>query len=60
MKVTKFTSKKNLHPTDRELANFIDNKLTSKKREKFLEHLIYCNECINIAIFSIKKIKKKY
>ena len=46
-----------LHPTDQELANFIDNKLTPEKREEVLEHLIYCKDCMKI-VAKVKKIQQ--
>lgn len=51
---------KGLHPTNRELTDFIDKKLSIKNRGIVIEHLIYCNECSEIAVSIIKKIKKKY
>ncbi len=59
MQSVKYKSKKKLHPTDKELANFIDNKLTSQKRKRLLSHLIYCDSCINIIIETIINSKKK-
>jgi hypothetical protein len=50
----------NFHPTDKELADFIDDKLSIEKRGIVLWHLIVCDECSDIVFFVIKDIKKKY
>ena len=50
--------KQSLHPSDRALADFIDNRLPPKEREETIEHLIYCDECCDIVVSVIKYIKK--
>ena len=59
MKSIKYKSTKKLHPTDKELADFIDKKLTSQKRKKILTHLIYCDRCTCIIILTTINTKKK-
>ena len=39
----------NLHPTDKLLANFINKNLSLKKQEKVMQHLLYCDECMEIV-----------
>jgi len=59
MKSNKFIEKIKRHPTNKELSDFIDNKLFSIKREKIIEHLIYCDDCSDKVAIVIKSIKKK-
>lgn len=37
------------HPSDQEIADFIDNKLSLESREKILEHIVHCQECNTIV-----------
>lgn len=48
----------NLHPTDKLLANFINKNLSLKKQEKVMQHLLYCDECMEIVAIVIQNIKK--
>ncbi len=59
MQSVKYKSAKKLHPTDKELANFIDNRLSPQKRKRLLSHLIYCDRCTHIIIGTILNSKKK-
>jgi len=58
MKLIKYKSTKKLHPTDKELADFIDNKLSSQKQDKLLIHLLYCDRCTCIIVIETINSKK--
>jgi len=59
MKETNNSSKKQkqfyLHPNDKVLADFIDGKLSTKEQRELIEHLVYCDECVDIVTIIIKK-----
>jgi len=38
-----------LHPTDNELANFINNRIIGTRKEEIEEHLVYCDECMDVV-----------
>ena len=40
----------NTHPSDKLLANFIDNKLADEEKEEVMLHLIECYECREIVV----------
>jgi hypothetical protein len=44
------------HPSDKLLADFIDNKVSKKEKEELFKHLIRCDYCSDtvIAILSYK------
>jgi len=44
-----------LHPTDKELAYFIDGRIIGTRKDEIEEHLVYCDECMDIVV----EIKKK-
>ena len=46
------------HPSDKQLADFIDNKLESNTKNKVVEHLIHCFECREV-VNEVVKYKKK-
>jgi len=46
------------HPTDKELADFIDKKLDGEAREEVAEHLVYCSNCREV-IYEVIEYKKK-
>ena len=46
------------HPSDKELANFIDNKLLGVARDSVVEHLIYCSSCRDV-VSEVIDYKKK-
>ena len=48
-----------LHPTDDELDNFIDKKLNKKEYQRIQEHLIHCNDCMDIYTMFVKQQDKE-
>ena len=46
------------HPSDKELADFIDNKLLGIARDSVVEHLIYCSSCRDV-VSEVIDYKKK-
>jgi len=59
MKPQKPILKESLHPSNKVLADFIDNRLSTKEHKKIVDHLVYCDECCDIVASTIKYIKKK-
>ena len=50
------------HPSNEDLAKFIDKELDKKKKEEILEHLISCDRCRDIvqSVFKdVEEVKKK-
>ena len=60
MKPQKPIMRQPLHPTDKALANFIENRLSTKERKKIIKHFVYCNKCCDIVAICTKYINKKY
>jgi len=59
--MTKTEMKKQLHPTDRELAAFLDNSMPGHERQRLEEHLAGCTDCLTgivSAYESVKSFKK--
>jgi len=49
---------KEFHPSDEELASFIDNKLRGRAKEKVKEHLVHCNRCRLVVVGGTKEKRK--
>ena len=51
-----------IHPTELELANFLDNTLSEKDNERIEEHVASCEECLErivSAYESVEQFQKK-
>ena len=40
---------KPLHPSDKDLADFIDDNLSTEEREETIRHMVFCDKCIKIV-----------
>jgi hypothetical protein len=38
-----------LHPNNQELADFIDNKIIGTRKDEITEHLVYCDDCMDVV-----------
>ncbi|MCH9739387.1 MAG: hypothetical protein K0U38_00905 [Epsilonproteobacteria bacterium] len=47
-----------LHPTDKELADFIDEIIDETIKERIIKHLVHCDKCMNI-VARVKKSRKQ-
>jgi len=47
------------HPSDKELAHYIDNKLDKTAKAKIVKHLIECDECSDAVALVLKHGQKK-
>jgi len=43
-----------LHPTDEELAHFISGKIIGTRKKEIEEHLVYCDDCLDVLV-EVKK-----
>jgi hypothetical protein len=50
--------KKSPHPTSRELAYFVEDKIIGTRKKEITEHLLKCDEC-SYAVVLVKKYGKK-
>ena len=48
-----------VHPSDEELASFIDNRLEGEAKEKLKRHIVKCNRCRLSIVGAIKEKRKK-
>jgi len=44
-----------LHPTDQELSHFIHNTIIGTRKDEIEEHLVYCDECMDVVAGVIKR-----
>ena len=47
------------HPSDKELANFVERRINEARRAEITKHLIICNECSDVVALVMKYGKKK-
>ncbi len=46
-----------LHPTNEELADFIDNRVIGTRKQEIEEHLLFCDDCMGV-VAEIKRVSK--
>jgi hypothetical protein len=47
-----------VHPSDEELASFIDNQLETKRKELIKKHIIQCQRCRSSVTGAVKEKRK--
>ncbi len=46
-----------LHPTNEELADFIDNRVIGTRKQEIEEHLLFCDDCMGV-VAEVKRVSK--
>ena len=46
-----------LHPTNEELADFIDNRVIGTRKQEIEEHLLFCDDCMEV-VAEVKRVSK--
>lgn len=47
-----------LHPTEIELADFLENRLSNKERERFEDHAASCEECLVKIVSAYESVRE--
>ena len=47
-----------VHPSDEELASFIDNRLKSDRKEIIKKHIVQCERCRSCVVGGVKEKRK--
>lgn len=55
MKITAHDTK--IHPTETELADYLDKRLSAEDRERVESHIAGCNDCLSAVVSAYESVK---